>query len=167
MSSQSPDIAHLYTDQHDAYAQYAPESFDWRFIETPAFNKHLLGLLSPNMSVLDVGCGTGRTPIYLQQNGVIPANIIGLDFNPDMIDVARRACPDARFIQADLQQLPLPYDSQNLIICTHVLHYLDNFQYFTAMKEFHRVLKPGGTLFTVITHPVRTVRKQLPTIQEA
>ncbi|MBI4029399.1 MAG: methyltransferase domain-containing protein [Candidatus Blackburnbacteria bacterium] len=154
-------VANLYTDQRDKYTAFANESFSWRFIERPSFDKHLLPIFGPNTRVVDAGCGVGRTLNYLLESGVQAKNIIGVDINPDMIKVSKQKAPNVRLEQMNIEELPLPERSADLIICTHVLHYLDSEQFFCALSSFYRVLDQGGILFWIITHPVRTKRKNL------
>lgn len=42
----------------------------------------------------------------------------------------------------DVQNIPLPSDSIDVIICNHLLEHVDNDR--LAMQELHRVMKPGG-----------------------
>lgn len=42
----------------------------------------------------------------------------------------------------DVMNIPLPDNSYDVILCNHVLEHVDND--ITAMKELHRILKPGG-----------------------
>ena len=53
-------------------------------------------------SVLDAGCGTGRVAIELAHRGVA---VVGIDNDPDMVDVARAKAPELRWIVADLADL--------------------------------------------------------------
>ena len=57
-------------------------------------------------SVLDAGCGTGRVAIELAHRGVV---VVGVDRDPDMIDLARAKAPELRWVVADLaEHLPFP-----------------------------------------------------------
>lgn len=68
-------------------------------------NSHpvLLGLLKPDMSVLDVGCGPGALTIEIARR-VAPGNVVGMDANPEMIRAAEDASP--------------PGEAQNLVFYT-------------------------------------------------
>lgn len=54
-------------------------------------------------SVLDVGCGFGDLYGYLTRRG-IKVDYTGVDINPEFIDIARAAYPDARFLAADFEE---------------------------------------------------------------
>jgi SAM-dependent methyltransferase len=47
--------------------------------------------------VLDIGCGLGDFRTFLAERGIIPASYSGADINEDLLAVARRRFPDARF----------------------------------------------------------------------
>lgn len=161
MIPRSKEIAHLYSQQRNEYAKFAPESFSWQFIEKPAFDKYIIPLLTPQTKILDAGCGTGRSAEYLLKKGTYPDNIIMVDINHDMLSTASQTAIGVNLLQADLECLPIPENSQDLVICSHVLHYFDNPKYFTTLNEFRRVLKLDGTLFLITTHPMRTMRHDL------
>src|SRR2546421_3509407 len=52
--------------------------------------------------VLDGGCGTGRVAIELSRRGV---EVVGVDLDRDMIELARAKAPDLTWINADLGEL--------------------------------------------------------------
>jgi len=62
-------------------------------------------LVAPPASVLDAGCGTGRVAIRLAKLGY---DVTGVDADRSMLDVARAAAPDLRWLLADLSTLTLP-----------------------------------------------------------
>ncbi|MEY2402970.1 MAG: hypothetical protein QOD38_521 [Acidimicrobiaceae bacterium] len=55
-------------------------------------------------SVLDAGCGTGRVAIELARQGV---DVVGVDSDASMLDVARRRAPHLEWVQADLTTIDL------------------------------------------------------------
>ena len=55
--------------------------------------------------VLDAGCGTGRVAIELHRRGT---EVVGVDVDASMLDVARRIQPDVEWVRADLSSDPLP-----------------------------------------------------------
>ena len=50
-------------------------------------------------SVLDAGCGTGRVAVELAARGL---DVVGVDLDPSMLQVARDKRPDVRWVEADL-----------------------------------------------------------------
>ena len=98
------------------------------------------------MSLIDLGCGSGRLATALGQDG--PAiDYLGIDVVQVLLDYARSRAPsNYRFVLH--RQLDLPVDAGTAdVICafsvfTHLLH-TESYLY---MQDIHRVLKPRGTL---------------------
>jgi SAM-dependent methyltransferase len=113
----------------------------------PAEKKIFLQYFCPNSSILDLGCGAGRTSIPLAQYGY---KVIGIDFAPAMIEAAKR--------QAKLLDLDLPFYTQDATKMTFAPESFDNvlFSYNgleqipgpknrdKVLRDVYRILKPGG-----------------------
>src|ERR1700722_9452309 len=50
-------------------------------------------------TVLDAGCGTGRVAIELSRRG---HDVVGVDQDPAMLEVARRKAPQLSWVEGDL-----------------------------------------------------------------
>ncbi|MEO8695220.1 MAG: class I SAM-dependent methyltransferase [Acidimicrobiales bacterium] len=61
--------------------------------------------LAPGQRLLDVGCATGQFAGLAARNGL---KVFGVDLNPDAIDTARRAVPDASFHAGTMADHPFP-----------------------------------------------------------
>ncbi|HSD59382.1 MAG TPA: class I SAM-dependent methyltransferase [Burkholderiales bacterium] len=76
-------------------------------------------------SVLDVGCGPGHYSVALARAGA--ATVLGLDFAPGMIEIAKRNAKSAgvaercRFVQGDF----LTYPFEQKFDCTVVMGFMD------------------------------------------
>jgi|SRR4051812_25299317 len=91
---------------------------------------------------LDVGCGDGRTAgLWLSARG---CDYIGVDVSKTAVARAQGEGLDARLI-GDATELPFPDEAFCGILAIEVLEHL--FEPQQAAAEFHRLLKPGGTLF--------------------
>ena len=102
---------------------------------------------------LDAACGTGRFAEFLVRSG---HEVIGVDVSPEMLGYARRRAPGAEFCLAPLDQLPLPDDSVDVIVCTLALVHVPRLQ--PVLAEFARVLRPGGDLvISDIHHDLTTL----------
>jgi ubiquinone/menaquinone biosynthesis C-methylase UbiE len=102
----------------------------------------LQGLLprqGKGLRVLDVGCGTGYYTARLRQHGF---DVTGIDASPEMLEQARVRNPDVALRQADVEHLPFPDASFDIVICIEVLRYLPRSN--GCIREMARVLKPGG-----------------------
>lgn len=95
--------------------------------------------------VLDVATGTGLVLRALRERGA-RGRMIGVDLAPRMLEVARAHLPGAELVEADAASLPLPDDCVDLVTCVTGL------QLFTdapaAIREWRRVLRPGGRVVT-------------------
>jgi SAM-dependent methyltransferase len=70
--------------------------------------------------------------------------VIGVDSSPDMLAHARRRVPDGEFHLAELDRLPLPDNSADIIVCALALVHVPELR--PVLAEFARVLRPGGDL---------------------
>jgi len=102
------------------------------------------------LSVLDLGCGTGRHSVWLAGRG---AAVTGVDFSEGMLEEARRkAAGTVRFLAHDLH-LPLPFADGTFdrMVSGLVLEHLQGLDAFFA--EARRVLRPGGLAVFSAMHP--------------
>ena len=97
--------------------------------------------------VVDVGCGSGYSLPKLAQR-FHPQDLVGVDIDPEMLEAARqeaaRAGVSVRLLEASSSRMPLPDASADLLFCHQTFHHLVDQE--AALKEFFRVLKPGGIL---------------------
>lgn len=107
------------------------------------------------LTVLDLGCGTGRHALWLAAAG---ANVTAVDFSEGMLAEARRK-PGAgaiRFVCHDAHEL-LPFDSEfDLVVSGLVLEHIRDLDAFFA--EIRRVLVPGGRAVVSGMHPAMHLR---------
>ena len=96
---------------------------------------------SAPLSNLDAGCGTGGGLDWLAAFG----SAHGVDLHPAAIRLAG-ALHRGRLAQADVRALPFPANSFDLLRSFDVLYQLQPTSDVTALREFSRVLKPGGWL---------------------
>lgn len=97
----------LILDTYAAIAETYEDQYRTRLDERP-IERWLLDRvveLAWERPIADVGSGTGTVAAYLAHAG---ANVIGYDFSPEMLDVARREHPGIEFQQADLRRLLRP-----------------------------------------------------------
>ena len=107
--------------------------------------------VKPTDIALDVACGTGDLSQALAKAGA--AKVVGLDFTFEMLEVARHKAGGLSvtsnpnritYIQGDAQQLPIADGSTDVVtIAFGIRNVLDPAR---AIREFRRVLRPGGRL---------------------
>ncbi len=131
------------------YREWAP-SYDRPNLLVGLERRGLLPLLAdlPTGSAVDAGCGTGHWAGHLLTRGW---TVTGVDRSPAMLAVAARRCPGARFTRADIRHLPLASGSSSLVVCALTLGHLAHAA--PALREFARVLAPGGSAVVSDLHP--------------
>jgi malonyl-CoA O-methyltransferase len=97
------------------------------------------------LSALDAGCGSGR---YLQLLADRGARVVGVDQSDEMLRRARKIGPAVR---ADLSALPIRSGSLDVVVSGLALGDIADLN--AAIREFARVLKPGGLAIYSVVHP--------------
>ncbi|HEX5127488.1 MAG TPA: class I SAM-dependent methyltransferase [Rhodocyclaceae bacterium] len=97
--------------------------------------------------VVDVGCGYGRSLKKLHDR-FAPQRLIGMDVDPDMLSASSqeicRAGIAAALMRCSGSKMNLADNSVDLLFCHQTFHHLIDQE--NAIREFFRVLKPGGVL---------------------
>jgi ubiquinone/menaquinone biosynthesis C-methylase UbiE len=101
---------------------------------------------------LDAACGTGRHAAKLVELG---HRVIGVDTTEAMLAVARQKVPAADFRTGRLEALPVDDGSVDLLTCTLALTHVEHLE--PVMREFARVLRPGGRAILSDMHPIGTM----------
>jgi ubiquinone/menaquinone biosynthesis C-methylase UbiE len=100
--------------------------------------------------ILDAGVGTGNLAILLKAKG---ADVIGLDFSPEALEIYKTKDPDARIFLHDLR-LPLPFEDNyfDKIVSNNVLYNIPREERLRVVLELKRVLKHGGLIILSNIH---------------
>ena len=110
------------------------------------------------MNVLEVGCGTGRFHTFLRDNLPLDASTIALDLSPFYLEQAKRndrrwrrlraagsgVVKPATFIHAAAESVPLPSESQDIVVMVYLLHECPSTARRALAAEAARLLRPGG-----------------------
>ena len=96
---------------------------------------------------LDLGAGTGDLTLELASRGA--AQVVGADFSPEMLAVARTkaasgASANVTWTLADALRLPFPEETFDCVTNAFLLRNLANLR--EGLSEMARVLQPGGRL---------------------
>ena len=121
-------------------------------IDIYVFDQILRGNITPDMRILDAGCGYGRNLVHLLREG---AEIFAVEASAEAVAHVRALAaelapqlPPQNFQVAAIEAMPFPDAFADVVLCNSVLHFARDEQHFLAMvSELWRVLRPGGLLF--------------------
>jgi SAM-dependent methyltransferase len=110
-------------------------------------------------TVLDVGCGDGYFTNLLAKSG---ASIIGVDNLDAYLEAARSQVKrdNVEFMQGDARHLPFGDQSVDVVWSGHSMQSYPDIP--KCLREFHRILKPCGTLAVLETDNVHSVMLSWP-----
>ncbi len=110
----------------------------WRATASSKARKLLSAVREPK--ILDVATGTGDLAASMAK---IPgAKVTGFDLSPEMLAIARKKYPSIEFIEGFAEKLPFSDSSFNAVSAGFGVRNFENLE--QGMREFQRVLKPGG-----------------------
>lgn len=139
LSSDSEDVARYYDNWVEGYDQTLRQ---WRYEAPEQVAERLRGVLTPEAVILDAGCGTGLSGLALSAAGF--TTIDGMDVSARSIELAREHGVYRDLAHVDMQALPLPYadNAYDGLACVGVMTYVPDSA--ATLREFRRILKPGG-----------------------
>jgi SAM-dependent methyltransferase len=158
----TPESERHYQQVRDDYEALEPgQSDSWNPLLRPVELEHRIELLRrlvealrasgqnhEELSVLDVGCGNGRSTRMFLELGLRPEQLSGLDLRAGALHLARSLHPAIRWLHVDEQPWPIDTASVGWVsLCTVMssIRAADDRRHLTA--EITRVLSPGGQLF--------------------
>jgi len=100
-----------------------------------------------NAYFLDIGCNSGVVAVRLLKLGCFGK---GIDLVSELVDKAKKYGIDAEVGSAE-DLAKFPDNTFEAVICSEVLEHL--YDPLLAIKEAHRVLKPGGAYVVTVPHP--------------
>lgn len=104
----------------------------------------ILDRIKERSTILDVGCGAGFLTNALALGG---HKVTGVDLSPSSIEVAAKydQTKTVTYLVANAYELPFPDESFDVLCAMDFLEHVE--EPAKAIKEFSRVLKPGGKFF--------------------
>lgn len=121
---------------------YAVEDRHWWYVGMQRITTALVEAAYPgrtDLRILDAGCGTGAAMGYLSRFG----RVTGCDLSPLALGFCT-ARGLRRLGQASVTALPFAAGQFDLVTSFDVLYHRAVGDYRDALREFHRVLRPGG-----------------------
>ncbi len=119
--------------------------YDWTtFFEARAQAAALRALaVQPGERIFVPGVGTGREYARIAAAAGTDGLPLGADISRGMLQRVRKRCA-APCVQADVRRVPLAAASCDGLYCTYLLDLLPPEALTAALREFHRLLRPGG-----------------------
>jgi len=153
----------------DAQTFFAGAAGEWDKLRAQLYGQSfstaaMLGLIPPDWTVADLGCGTGTIAQtlapYLSRGG----RVIGVDQSEAMLKAARKRTAELLNVEVrrgDLEELPLEDGSCDAALLVLVLAYVADPT--SVIREMARILKPGGraVIVDLLPHDREDFRRQL------
>lgn len=90
--------------------------------------------------IADIACGTGLLSDRIERE-LHPEAIYGVDMSAGMLAQARARSDRVQWLRGPAEQLPFDDGCLDAVVTTSAFHFFDQ---PAALREFHRVLAPGG-----------------------
>ncbi len=109
-----------------------------------------LGFIKSGMKLLDLGCGDGLDLIHYKKLG---AEIYGLDASEELLEIAKKKLPTENIQLGFFEKIPFQDNFFNVVLSKYAIMTSEDLE--PIFKEILRVLKPGGIMMYLVTHPFR------------
>ena len=104
--------------------------------------------LPPSTPVIEVGCGDASFTTDLAKYST---DVTAIDISAGQIAENARLFPGIKFLQHDVSvRFPFPDASFDVAWCSEVLEHLFDPEF--ALREMHRILRPGGRLLVTVPY---------------
>ncbi len=127
-----------------------------KYIEKPA----MISLLKKEIkgkTVLDLGCGSG--PFVKKLFSLGAKKVKGIDLSEELIKIAIRENPKAKFVVGDAKKTPYKNKGFNLVVSSLMVHYFKDLK--PLFKEVARILNKKGLFVFSMHHPLMEVSGRL------
>ncbi|HTX96724.1 MAG TPA: methyltransferase domain-containing protein [Mycobacterium sp.] len=112
-----------------------------RFVYRPPHDEVIAQLRAhQSRKIADVACGTGILSDRIERE-LHPDKIYGVDMSEGMLEQARARSNRVQWLRGPAEQLPFNDGELDAVVTTSAFHFFDQ---PAALREFHRVLGPGG-----------------------
>jgi ubiquinone/menaquinone biosynthesis C-methylase UbiE len=121
-----------------------------RLVYRPAQDEVIAQLRSQgSRRIADIACGTGILADRIRRE-LGPDAVYGVDMSDGMLARARHRSSEVRWMKGPAEQLPFEDGFLDAIVTTSAFHFFDQ---PAALREFHRVLAPGGMAVVATISP--------------
>ena len=101
--------------------------------------------VKPEHRILETGCGGGQV-VYMLAREFGCRNIVACDFSRVAVEFVQRAYPFVLGVVCSVDAMPFAPAAFDVVLSLDVTEHLFPATYQAALKEYWRVLRPGGTL---------------------
>jgi SAM-dependent methyltransferase len=136
-----------FVDERDFFSKYREFRYrtEWHIPAFASFPE------AKGKRVLEIGCGNGADGAMFAAHG---ADYTGVDLTAEAVDATRRhfgvEALNGEFRQENAEQLSFTDDSFDIVYSFGVLHHTPAPE--QAVREVHRVLRPGGVALIMLYH---------------
>ena len=107
--------------------------------------------LTAGGSALDVACGSGKLTAQLARIAGPSGRVVGLDFSPQMLEIARRDHPGIEFVEGDA--LNLPFDDASFDASTIAFGLRNLADPVRGLREMLRVVRHSAVVLEFVRPP--------------
>jgi ubiquinone/menaquinone biosynthesis C-methylase UbiE len=100
--------------------------------------------LPPRGKIIDIGCGPGRDAKLFSDSGF---EVIGVDFSPKMVELAKQHAPNCSFHVMDIEKLAFPPETFHGAWANCALLHISKQGIPAVLDKIHALLKPKGSLY--------------------
>ena len=128
-----------------------------RWVYRPAQDE-MVALLAGDgcRNIADVACGTGILADRIERE-LHPDAIYGVDMSEGMLAQARARSSRVSWLSGAAEELPFADGALDAVVTTTAFHFFDQ---PAALREFHRVLAPGGVAAVATLSPTHRLPLQ-------
>lgn len=147
MNEHPATIAQYWDTVAERYLQLFRDEFDGK-----PYDRRIIASfaaeMQPGASVCDAGCGPcGHVTRLLADTGL---NAVGVDISPKCIALARQEQPSLHFEVMDMANMAFLNETFQGVVAYYALHYQPKSSLDKVIREFARVMRPGGLLLIVV-----------------
>lgn len=148
----------IFTTDAETYFRFSQNNASWLQTERPAIEKFLQEYIQvkkdpTKLHYFVAGCGWGREMKMLHDKGVPLQNISGIDLSMSLIQMGKVQYPKLNTVVGSIADIPIASNTQDVVISSMVIQYLDRSRLEQFIAESRRILKNDGNIFIHATHP--------------
>ena len=142
LSKQYNNFAKKFSDVHDVGENSNRDNRE-------LFYNHIDFIMS-GIKLLDVACGDGLDLVHYKKLG---AEVYGIDASEELVSIAKNKLPDVDIQIGKFENLPYSDNFFDIVLSKYAI--MTSADMNPVFKEIYRVLKSGGIMMYLVTHPFR------------